>query len=112
MDKAALVLRDASWFLVRQLPVLLVHLSAPGNLAKSAGSGSLANRAASSPKGGVRKISSCRVLCFLPFVELIFVFPKKLAASAPVIRFALIVLVLTSFAYVVGWLYRQGLRRR
>ena len=49
-------------------------------------------------------------LCFLFFVGLIFAFPK-LAFTIPIVHVAAIVLVLTSFAYVIGWIYRQGVRR-
>ena len=35
----------------------------------------------------------------------------KLAFTIPIVRVASILLVLTSFAYVIGWMYRQGVRR-
>jgi hypothetical protein len=51
-------------------------------------------------------------LCFFIFVALIFAFPKVALAIGVVgmVQVASIPLVLTSFAYVIGWLYRQGVR--
>ena len=50
-------------------------------------------------------------LCFLVFVALIFGFPKVLATTIPVVHLVSVLLVLTTFAYVILWLYRQGISR-
>jgi hypothetical protein len=50
-------------------------------------------------------------LCFLLFVALIFGFPKPLATTIPVVHLVSVLLVLTSFAYVILWIYREGISR-
>jgi hypothetical protein len=52
-------------------------------------------------------------VAFLLFVVIIFAFPKlATVGGVGILRIASIVLVLASFGYAIGWLYRQGVSRR
>jgi hypothetical protein len=61
VGKATLVHCAATWFLVRQLSILLVCLPSTGDPLRSSGCGTLINRAVASPKDNIWEIPPDRV---------------------------------------------------
>src|SRR4051812_1304869 len=106
MGEANLVLGYADRFLVRKLPLLLVCLSAKGN---QAGSRTRAGKCTSAEEGW--RIREGFVFCVVMFVSVCrphLRFPETSRTSIAVAHITSITLLLTSFGYVIVWLFRQG----